>query len=301
MSGRLRRTWAGLASALALFGGEALATEGLSVVDDAGRKVEMTAPARRVVALAPDLAELMYAAGAGARLVGVADRSDFPAEVKAIPRVGDAHGFDYERIFSLKPDLVLGWSGGNAPQHLARLEALGLKLYLSDIRDPEGIASTVERLGRLAGSERAAGPAAAELRRRLLVLREQYARRSELSVFYQVWGHPLYTLGGTHLISAALKVCGARNVFEDLSALAAVIETESVLKRDPDVIIAAGDRGARPGWLDGWMRWPQLKAVRLGRLLVVDADLMNRHSPRFVDGTEALCLALDSQRRLAVQ
>jgi len=301
MSGRWRKAWTGLFTVLALLGGQTHAAEELSVVDDSGRVVRLAAPARRVVALAPDLAEMMYAAGAGANLVGVVDHSDFPAAAKSLPRVGDAHGFDLERILALQPDLVIAWAGGNAPQHLARLEALGLRLYRSDIRDPEGIASTVERLGRLAGSEAAAGPAAAELRRRLLVLREQFARRSELSVSYQVWGHPLYTLGGTHLVSAALKVSGARNVFEDLSALAAVIETESVLKRDPDVIIAAGDRGARPAWLDGWTRWPQLKAVRLGRLLVVDADLMNRHSPRFVDGTEALCLALDRQRGLAVQ
>ena len=273
----------------------------VAVVDDAGQELRLKAPAQRVVSLAPDLAELMFAAGAGGRLIAVAEHSDFPAAARTLPRIGNAHGFDYERIVALRPDLVLGWAGGNAPQHLARLKALGLPVYLADIRRPEDIASTLERLGTLTGGKAVAASAAQVLRERWSAIEKQYAARRPLKVFYQVWHQPLYTLGGTHLVSAALRTCGAENAFADLASLAAVIETESVLQRDPEVIVASAEGAKRPAWLDQWRRWPRLRAVRREGLLVVDADLMNRHSPRFVEGTEKLCAALDDERRKTVE
>ncbi len=272
----------------------------LVVVDDAGQTLRLARPAQRVVSLAPDLAEIMFAAGAGERLVGVAEHSDFPQAAQRLPRVGDAHGLDFERILALRPDLVLGWAGGNAPQHLARLRALGLTVYLSDIREPAGIASTIERLGELTAAPLAQSRGR-ELRARLRELELRYRGKATLSVFYQVWGQPLYTLGGSHLLSSALRLCGARNVFADLQALAAVIEIETVLRRDPDVIVAAAEGRQRPAWLEFWRRWPQLRAARQDALLLVDADLLNRHSPRFIEGLAGLCAALEQERGKALK
>ncbi|MBI3146963.1 MAG: cobalamin-binding protein [Betaproteobacteria bacterium] len=300
----LRAAWVCLLAAPLLgagAGARAVAAAGIVVVDDAGQPVMLSGPARRVVSLAPDLTELLFTAGAGERLVGVAERSDYPAAAKDIQRVGDAHGFDFERIVALKPDLILGWAGGNAPQHLARLRSLGLRIFLSDIREPEGIASTLERLGTLSGTRPKAQEAARTLRERLRSLREAYAGKRPLRVFYQVWGQPLYTLGGTHMVSVALGLCGATNVFADLPVLATVVETEGVLQRDPEVIIAAAEGARRPDWLDAWKRWPTLKAVRHQALVVVNADLMNRHSARFVEGIAELCAQLDRERAKAVE
>lgn len=285
-----------------LFAGAAQAIAGQIVVtDDSGQAMRLAAPARRVISLAPDLAELVFAAGAGERLIAVAEHSDYPEAVRTLPRIGNAHGFDFERIVALQPDLVLGWAGGNAPQHLARLKALGLRVYLSDIRRPEDIASTLERLGTLTGQAATGFSAAQRLRERLREIEQRFAGKRPLAVFYQVWGQPLYTLGGPHLVSAALKLCAAENAFGDLAALAAVIEPESVLQRDPEVIVAAAEGARRPAWLDRWKRWPGLRAVRREALLVVDADLLNRHSPRFVEGTARLCAALDAERAKALE
>ncbi len=118
-------------------------------------------------------------------------------------------------------------------------------------------------------------------------------------VFYQIWNAPLYTVGGRHLVSEAIRVCGGENVFASLTLPAPGVSVEAVLAARPDAIIAGGDRGARPAWLDDWKHWPMIPAVAKGSLFVVDADLLHRPGPRFVDGVEQLCAAVAEARRNA--
>lgn len=270
--------------------------EALRFVDDAGREVVLDAPARRIVSLAPHVTELLFAAGAGEYLVGVDEYSDHPAAARALPRIGRHSGLDLEAILALQPDVVIGWASGNRMPELQRIEALGVALYLNEIRRIEDIAASIETFGRLTASP-SAPQAAAALRQRATAIRTRPAAEHVVSVFYQIWDRPLMTVNGAHLISEALTLCGGRNVFAALPALAPVVGVESVLAADPQVIFAAGSNAQNRDWLAQWRRWPQLAAVRKDNLFEVQADIVQRPTPRFLDGVETLCDALDAARQ----
>ncbi len=257
------------------------------VVDDAGNALPASPPARRIVSLAPHATELLFAAGAGAAIVGVVAHSDWPPEARRLPRVGDAGALDQERIAALAPDLVVAWPY-TAPAHLAALRARDVRVFVSDPKSIAGIAGDIEKLGALAGTSAVANAAAAALRTRLAALAVPRPA-PPLRVFYQIWNAPLYTVGGRHLISEAISVCGGENIFAGLTLPAPAVTVEAVLAARPEVIVGGSDGGARPPWLDEWTRWRALPAVRDGNLFVADGDLLHRPGPRFVDGVIALC------------
>jgi iron complex transport system substrate-binding protein len=267
------------------------------VTDELGDRVVLAAPARRIVSLAPHLTELLFAAGAGPRVVGVVDYSDYPPEAKAIRRVGAYHRFDFEAILALKPDLVVGWPSGNGPEVLQRLRRLGLPVFASEPGALPKLATTIETLGALTGTADVAARAAGQYRERLGALRARYAGRPEVTVFYEIWDRPLQTVNDAHVISDVIRMCGGRNVFGKLAALAPTINAEDVIRADPEVIVASGMGEAQPVWLDTWKRWPRLTAVARGNLYVVPPDLIQRATPRVLDGAERLCAALDDARR----
>jgi iron complex transport system substrate-binding protein len=115
-------------------------------------------------------------------------------------------------------------------------------------------------------------------------------------VFYQVWNRPLMTVNGQQLISQVLRLCGGRNVFAELPALSAAVDLEAVLGKDPEAIVASGMGEERPEWLEDWRRWPSLTAVKRDNLFFVPPDLIQRHSPRVLEGAQLLCRQLDQAR-----
>lgn len=269
----------------------------VAVTDDAGRVVRLSAPARRIVSIAPHLTELLFGAGAGDRVVGAVAYSDHPEAAKAIPRIGDSAQLDLERIVALRPHLIVVWRDGNSPQQLQRLAELGIPIYASQTRGLAGIASTLRRLGALAGTEDTANAHAERLERDLASLRERYAGRRPLRVFYQIWHRPLLTINGRHLISEALGLCGASNVFAPLAALTPAVSEEAVIALDPDAIVTGSVvPGGSDDNLDAWRRLSALRAVRAGHLVVVDPDKLHRQSERIVAGVRELCDKLDAAR-----
>ena len=268
----------------------------LSLKDDGGREVRLKAPARRIVTLAPHATEILYAAGAGDRLVGTVDYSDYPPAAKAVPRVGSYERLDLEAIAALKPDLVIAWETGNPAGQVEKLRALGLKVYASQPNRMEDIATQIERFGQLAGSETAASAAATQFRQRLEALRVSNAVKPSVRVFYQIWNNPLMTVGGPQIISDAIHLCGGENVFGKLPQMAPTVSVEAVLAADPEAIVATGMGDARPDWLNDWNKWTRLTAVRRGNLFHINPDIMQRHTPRILDGTEQLCTDLDLAR-----
>jgi len=267
----------------------------LVVVDDAGNTVTLASPAQRIVSLAPHATEMLYAAGAGAAVVGTVAHSDWPHAARGLPRVGDAAALDLERIASLRPDLVVAWPY-TAPQQLAALRAQKVAVFVSDPRTIAAIADDVEKLGALAGTRGIADVSADQLRRRLASLAEAHGGGARLRVFYEVWNEPLYTIGGRHLISEAIRVCGGDNVFASLAIPAPSVTIEAVVAAAPDVIVGGDDAGGRPPWLDDWKRWTTIPAVRDGNLFGASGDLLHRPGPRFVDGVAALCADLATAR-----
>ncbi|HEV8501236.1 MAG TPA: cobalamin-binding protein [Casimicrobiaceae bacterium] len=261
-------------------------------VDDAGATIRLAQPARRIVSLAPHATELLFAAGAGARVVGVVAGSNFPPAAAGIPVVGDANAIDLERLVALAPDLVVTWPYTTSAQ-LDAIRRRGIAVFTSDARSIDGVGVDLERIGTLAGTPGAAARAARAFRAAIEAARPRPgASREPTRVFYEIWGAPIFTIGGHHLISEAIALCGGVNVFADLGVAAPVVDEEAVIAAAPQVIVAGADDARRPPWLDAWRRWPQIPAVRDGRLRVVDANLLHRAGPRFAQGVAALCAAI---------
>ena len=264
--------------------------------DDGGREVRLKGPARRIVTLAPHATEMLYAAGAGEWLIGTVEYSDYPPAAKKVPRVGSYDRFDLEAISALKPDLVIAWETGNPAAPVEKIRALGLTVYASQPNRMEDVAGQLERLGQLAGTEAVANQAAERFRQRLASLRRDNAGKPKVRVFYQIWKAPLMTVGGPQIISSAIELCGGENVFGKLTQMAPTVSVEAVLEADPEAIVATGMGDARPEWLDDWNKWTRMTAVKRGNLFHVHPDLMQRHTPRILDGAEQLCAHLDVAR-----
>jgi iron complex transport system substrate-binding protein len=261
-----------------------------------GKMLTLKTPASRVVSLAPDLTELTYAAGAGPVLVGASAYSDYPAAAKQLPRIGDAFRFDIERVLALKPELVLAWEGGTPVPVIERLRALHLPVLVIGTHELTDIAHNLELIGQATGhvdqAQRAAGDFLAGLKR----LRNQYANRKPVRVFYEISATPLYTVGGSQVISRIIALCGGRNIFDDLTSLAASISLESVLARDPQAIVTGGDDQA-VARLRAWRQWPHLSAAESRSLFSINGDLLDRTTPRILEGGKQLCEDLDSTRQ----
>jgi len=272
----------------------------ISVTDDTGATVTVAQPAQRVISLAPHVTEMIYAAGAGAKLVGAVSYSDYPPEAKQVPRVGDNKSLDLERIVALKPDLIVVWRHGNAQRQLDRLRELHIPLYFNEPHHLDDVAVTVTKLGVLFGTSLVADAAARAYREDISRLRARYAARPVVSVFYQVWDEPLMTLNGDHMISDVISLCGGRNVFASLQPLVPTVSTEAVLAADPEVIVTAAVGATRPDRplpsLEKWKAWPALTAVARGNLFAIDGDLINRPSVRLAVGAARLCKDLDVAR-----
>lgn len=271
----------------------------IRVTDDVGIDVALPAPARRIVSLAPHVVELLFAAGAGARVVATVDYSDYPPEARAIPRIGGSGGLDLERIVALRPDLIVGWSSGNPRRTIERLRGFGFPIYLTEPRRLEDIARDLEHLGKLAGTEPVAHQTAERFTSRYHALKARYAKRRSLRVFYQVLDPSLITVNGRHLISEILRLCGGENIFAALPVVAPVVSEEAVLEADPDVIVAGGTEESWSEWRPRWRRHAAMTAVKRDALYYIPAEILHRHTPRVLDGAEKVCAALDDARRKA--
>jgi iron complex transport system substrate-binding protein len=240
---------------------------------------------------------MLFAAGAGARVIATVEYSVDPPEAQRLRRIGDAHAIDLERLVALQPDVVVAWPGGNNPGQIARIEQLGIPLYRQRVDRLAALPASLRRLGALAGTSATADAVARTLARRLATLERQLPDGHRMRTMMQVWGQPIYTVGGTHLVSDAMRLCGADNVFADLSELGPAVELEAVIARDPALIVALGPDDATGEWLEAWKRFGSMRAVRDGRLVAFDDLRLTRMGPGAIDATEALCRTIDRARR----
>jgi iron complex transport system substrate-binding protein len=271
------------------------AAQSISVADDRGKQVVLAAPAQRIVALAPSLAELAFAAGAGGRLVGVARFSDFPPAARDLPQVGDAARVDFERIVALKPDLVLAWKSGNSAADVARLESLGYPAFVSEPARLADIPRLLRGIGALSGTLPAAGKAAQEFEREITALRGRYAQARKVRVFYQIWHRPLLTVNGAHMISDVIALCGGENVFADVNQLTPSVTLEAVIAAKPEVILGGSSAGGEKGFSAQW-RASSVPPLRELPAHYINPDHIQRQTPRIVEGAKAVCSALEKVR-----
>jgi len=270
----------------------------VSVVDDAGRTVTLPAPAHRIVSLAPNITDALFAAGAGAYVVGTSRFTEYPEAAKKVPIVGDATMIDLERIVALKPDIVVVWKSGNAASQVEKIVRLGIPVFYAETTRLADVAAATRRFGVLAGTADAATRAAQGFEQSLADLRTTYAGRRRLKVFYQIWDRPLMTIGRAQIIDDAIALCGGTNVFADLTQAAPTVSREAVLARDPDVILSGGSTGEA---LDVWKASGFLTAVEHGNVFSIDAPTLALPSPSILPGVATLCRALDDARGRAAR
>ena len=251
--------------------------------------------ADRVITLSPHLAELACAAGGCDKLVGVVAWSDFPERVKQLPQVGDAWAVSVEQVVGLRPDLVLAWDGGTPRETIERLRGLQLRVETVAIRRLDEVPAALRGIGGWLGTGTVAERAAADYTARLQRLRAQHSGDSSLRVLYQIEANPPYSVNRNSPISEAIGLCGGQNLFADLPTLAAPVDREAILARDPQAILYTKQDNVA-AILDFWRRAPAVSATRAGALYALDGNLLDRATPRLLDGVEQVCTALSDAR-----
>lgn len=291
-----RHSWGLVAVIIALLAATTVARAEVCATDDRGERVCLAEPAGRIISLSPGATELLFAAGAGDDVVGVVNYSNYPEAAKKLPIIGSLKRLDVEKLLSLSPDLVIAWITGNPKEQTEQLEELGLTLYYLEPRDFEDVASAIERLSTLAGTQVVGEREAVRFRKGIASLRDEYADRSPVPVFYQVWDQPLMTVNGKHFIHEVIELCGGQNVFADQDRLVPRIDRESVLAQNPEAIVAGGMGEENRDWLEEWKGFDSLTATQRGNLFFVPPSTLQRPTPRLLEGGESLCQKLETAR-----
>ncbi|WP_263322371.1 cobalamin-binding protein [Endozoicomonas sp. Mp262] len=269
-------------------------------VDDGGIKLCLKQPPKRIISLAPGSTELLYAAGAGKQLLAVDQYSDYPAAAQKLPKVGGYPNISIETLIGMNPDLVVVWTGGNSPQLIKHIENTGLTVFRLNASDLNDIESGIRKLGVITGNTRHASKSADAYASHLANLKTTYQQQSPVSVFFEIWRSPLMAIGGQQIIDSTITLCGGRNIFADAATRVPVISIESLLARNPDVIIASDPRGNskenQQAMTRYWNKWPMLSAVKKNQLYTVSSDLIARPTPRILEGAEQICQYLQTVR-----
>lgn len=248
---------------------------------------------RRIVTLAPHLAELVCTVGACDRLVGVSAFSERPPAVAALPRVGDGFAVHLEAVLALRPDLVLAWQDVTPATALRQLYALGLHVVSLPGSRLDDIPLALSQLDPLLGTT-AGAAAAQDFHNRLQALRRRYAGRPPLSVFFQLGAAPVYTVGPGSSIDDALSSCGARNLFADLGTASAAVSLEAVVARRPQLVVYSRSEAAA---ID--RQWQALAGAGPPLRHAFDSDPLARPSAAMLDGVETLCALIDQARSVS--
>ena len=279
---------------LAVFTASVVSANPITVKDDAGAVVRLSQPAQRIISLAPHATELLFAAGAGQKVVAVSEWSDFPAAATKLPKVSSVNGIQFEKVLALRPDLVVLWGSGQGQRDAERLRQLGISVFLSEPRSLQTVADSLLRLGQLAGTTPQAQQAAQQFQQQWQQLQQRYASaQPRLPVFVQISARPLLTIGGRQFLSDLLQGCGGSNVFADVGLDAFPVLPEQVLRRQPQVMLTLGENTAT---LQQWQSWPQLPAIQQQQLYALPADPLSRPGPRLVEGAKMLCHTLAQAR-----
>ncbi len=275
---------------LLLWGGEPAAGERRVVFDQLGRRLEVPADPRRVVALAESVTEIVFAVGRGERLVGTTRFADHPPEALRLPRVGTYIQLDIERIAALRPDLGIGTRDGNPRAAVERLEALGIPVYVTHPMGLAAMIASIREIGRLLNAEGRAEELARDLERRIAaVAARAQAQGRRPRVFFQIGVDPVVSAGRGTFLHELIETAGGENAAGEAEGYPQY-SAEHLVRLAPEVVvITTMTQGADfEAVRRGWSRFPNIPAVRDGRVHVVDAAVFNRPAPRLVDGLETL-------------
>jgi ABC-type Fe3+-hydroxamate transport system substrate-binding protein len=260
----------------------------ITVVDDSGTTLVLAEPARKIVSLSPHLTELLFSLGVGDRIEATVDFSDYPEAALNIPRLGNAFSVSVEAVIEQSPDLIVAWMTGGNHRTFEQLRALGYPVFVNEASSLVGIAVAVQQLGILVGKPDRGLELAESFRVDLERLRQSSSGAGSPKVFFQISDAQLYTVNSQHLIGQAIEVCGAENIFSDVEFFVPMVSYESVVERNPDVLVVSSPySGYKSAWDDRWndLGWS-------GRVRTIDASLITRPSLRMLEGIEMLCETL---------
>jgi iron complex transport system substrate-binding protein len=269
----------------------------LSIRDDLNRPVVVKKRPERIVTLAPFLTELVYAAGAGAQVVGVPKLTDFPPDARKVSQIGTGAEFNLAQLATFKPDLVLAWRDGIRKEEIERISAFGAIVFTASARSLDDVPRLLRAIGLITGHDVTAVVAEYELKIERLKIENAGKRR--ISAFLELWNRPLTTISGTHFMTEALDICRADNVFKHLPGSAPQITMDELYEKDPYVIVGAGSATNLDEFRSNWSVRPGLNAVKDNRLLFIDTDTFQRPTPRTPEAIGELCAALDTVRPAA--
>src|SRR5216110_1137674 len=250
---------------------------GVAVTDDAGRRVTLAAPARRIVSLLPSFTEILFAIGAGDRLVGRTTWCDYPPEALRVPSVGDGMPPNVEAVAARHPDLVVLYRSGPNVTAAEQLERLGIKTVLLDLNLLEQVGPAARRLGMLT-DRRAAADSLAHV---MDSLASQPPAPGPRSLVFIVWDNPPIVIGAGSYLDRLAALAGARNVFHDIGSPSAHVSIETIAARDPDFVAILSD--SAPPVLPRYAsrpEWRVVRAVRDRRFLFLPGQLFGRPGPR---------------------
>jgi len=272
----------------------------VTIIDDAGKTISLTKKPARIVSLSPGATELLFAAGAGDRVVGTVIGADAPEAAKKIERLGDANALKYARLQALKPDVIVIWRDMTHELVLESLQKLRLPIYQVSLRNFDDMPRSIRRLGQLAGTESVAEVAAKQIEGRIAALPKRPAVKvaeTTPELFFMMWDVPLYTVGSRHLMNDAILRCGARNIFDDIDFPAPIVEFEEIKKRNPDVILMGAPPITSRDWRERWSQFPAVTAVAARQLINFVDIRLTRMGPTAIDAVPALCEQLKPMRK----
>ena len=261
-----------------------------AATDELGREVVLSGEPRRIVSLAPNITEILFALGLEERIVGATSYCNYPERAKRIRRIGGFTDVSLETIVSLSPDLVLATADGNRKETVERIERMGLPVFVVHPKNLEGILATVRRIGRITGREPQAQSLTAGLARRIESVAATTAKRQRPTVFFQVGLDPIITVGRDTFINELIETAGGDSISSTQKTRYPRYSIEEVLAKKPDIIVlAAMEQAGDPSLGENfWRRWKEIPAVAEDRIYSLSPDLVARPSPRIVDALEIL-------------
>ncbi|MBA3660854.1 MAG: cobalamin-binding protein [Gammaproteobacteria bacterium] len=260
--------------------------------DDVGNVINLTKPAERIISLAPDITEILFAIGAGSKIVGVIQGCDYPAGAKKIPIIGAFHGLDLERIIALEPDLIITW-GHTFAHQLAPFKKMGIPIYVSAPHKLKDIPRRMRAFGELTHLGEEASAQAKLFEQTLAAIKKRYSAKSKVRVFYQIGTYTWMTVNKDNWINEVIELCGGENIFKEAQGVAPNVSIESILAEDPEVVITDTQKS---DWQKAWQPWSALSAVAANAFFAINADLIDRAGPRLLKGAQQMCNALESSR-----
>jgi iron complex transport system substrate-binding protein len=255
---------------------------------------------QRIITVAPHLSEVVESAGGSSRLISVSAYSNFPDSVKQLPITSDARSIDLEKMKQLRPDLIIYWRGGTPETQIESIKKTFSSFRVMSVEPKKltDIASDIETIGKVLGTEATAKKNADTLRSQILELKNRYQNKNKrkVRVFYQVWAQPLMTLNQEHLIADIIDICGGEQLFAKEKLLVPTVSREAVVKANPEIIFTAVDaKQMKTDW-SIWSSIPQLAATQKKAFVDIDGDIISRPSSRIMQGAQKICSEIDKIR-----